>query len=76
MDVQVKTTIDRPGETVAGYLFDWRNDTEWIGGITEARRVDEGEFGVGSRVAASHASSARDRVRERSGRARARPAAA
>jgi hypothetical protein len=51
MDVQVQTRIDRPRETVAGYLFDWRNDTEWIGGITEARRVDEGAFGVGSRVA-------------------------
>ena len=36
---------------MAAYLFDWRNDTEWIGGITEARAVGEGTFGVGSRVA-------------------------
>ena len=51
MDVQVHTEIARPRETVADYLFDWRNDTAWIGGISEARRADEGDFGVGSRVA-------------------------
>src|SRR4051794_2288506 len=51
MDVQVHTTIARPRELVADYLFDWRNDTAWIGGISAARRVDGGEFGVGSRVA-------------------------
>ncbi len=51
MDVQVDTEIARPREAVAGYLFDWRNDTAWIGGISEARRVDGGDFGVGSRVA-------------------------
>src|SRR5215208_5861422 len=51
MDVQVQTTIARPRESVAAYLFDWRNDTAWIGGISEARRVDDGDFGVGSRVA-------------------------
>src|SRR5215210_2491505 len=51
MDVQVQTDIAGPRERVAAYLFDWRNDTSWIGGISEAQRVDDGEFGVGSRVA-------------------------
>jgi hypothetical protein len=51
MDVQVETTIARPREAVADYLFDWRNDTTWIGGISEARRADGGDFGVGARVA-------------------------
>jgi len=50
MDVQVQTTIARPREAVADYLFDWRNDTTWIGGISEARRADGGGFGVGARV--------------------------
>jgi carbon monoxide dehydrogenase subunit G len=51
VDVEVETEIARPRETVAGYLFDWRNDTAWIGGISEARRIDGGDFGVGVRVA-------------------------
>lgn len=42
--------ISRPRADVARYMFDWRNDPEWIGGISEARLISDGEFGVGSRV--------------------------
>jgi uncharacterized membrane protein len=51
LDVQVETVVARPRAEVAAYLFDWRNDTEWIGGISEARRVGDGAFGVGAHVA-------------------------
>jgi hypothetical protein len=51
LDVQVETVVARPREEVAAYLFDWRNDTEWIGGITEARVDGDRDFGVGSQVA-------------------------
>ena len=49
--MQVETTLARPREEVAAYLFDWRNDTEWIGGVVDARLVGNGAFGVGSQVA-------------------------
>jgi Polyketide cyclase / dehydrase and lipid transport len=42
--------IARPAGDVARYMFDWRNDSDWIGGISEARLVGEGDFGLGSRV--------------------------
>ena len=42
--------IARPAGDVARYMFDWRNDPEWIGGISEARLVGDGDFGLGSRV--------------------------
>jgi hypothetical protein len=42
--------IARPAGEVARYIFDWRNDPEWIGGISEARLVGEGDFGLGSQV--------------------------
>src|SRR5215210_4019258 len=51
LDVQVETVVARPREDVAAYVFDWRNDTEWIGGISEARLLGDGRLGVGSRVA-------------------------
>jgi uncharacterized membrane protein len=42
--------IARPAGEVARYMFDWQNDPEWIGGISEARLVTDGDFGIGSRV--------------------------
>jgi uncharacterized membrane protein len=48
--VDESLVIARPRADVAGYMFDWRNDPEWIGGISEARLVTDGDFGVGSRV--------------------------
>ncbi len=50
-DVRVETVIDRPREVVAAYATDWRNDTSWIGALTDVRLVTDGELGVGSRVA-------------------------
>src|SRR5215216_6377598 len=51
LDVQVETVVARPREEVAAYLFDWRNDAEWIGGISEARQLGDAHIAVGSRVA-------------------------
>ncbi|MDQ3992331.1 MAG: SRPBCC family protein [Actinomycetota bacterium] len=42
--------IARPAGEVARYMFDWRNDPEWIGGISEARLLTDGDFGIGSQV--------------------------
>jgi uncharacterized membrane protein len=42
--------IARPAGEVARYMFDWRNDPEWIGGISEARLLGDGDFGLGSQV--------------------------
>jgi len=42
--------IARPAGDVARYMFDWRNDTEWIGGILAARLLGDGDFGLGSQV--------------------------
>jgi uncharacterized membrane protein len=49
-DVTVEATVERPRAEVAGYAADWRNDTEWIGALSEARLLTEPPFGVGSRV--------------------------
>ena len=50
-DVTVETTIARPRPEVASYATDWRNDTTWIGALSDVRLVTDGPFGVGSRVA-------------------------
>ena len=34
-DVQVDTVIERPRDVVAEYAMDWRNDTSWIGALSE-----------------------------------------
>lgn len=49
--VDESVEIRSPRADVARYMFDWRNDPEWIGGISEARHLGEGELRVGSRVA-------------------------
>ena len=48
--VDESLVVGRPRDEVARYMFDWRNDPEWIGGISEAQLVSDGDFGVGSRV--------------------------
>jgi uncharacterized membrane protein len=49
--VDESVEIARPPDEVARYLFDWRNDPEWIGGIEEARLLgDESELRTGSQV--------------------------
>jgi hypothetical protein len=50
-DITAETVVARPRREVAAYVVDWRNDPEWIGGITEARLLTGEPFGVGSRVA-------------------------
>ena len=42
--------IARPAGDVARYMFDWQNDPAWIGGISEARLLSDGDFGLGSQV--------------------------
>jgi hypothetical protein len=49
-DVTVEETVERPREVVAGFATNWRNDTRWIGAISEARLLTEEPFGVGSQV--------------------------
>jgi Polyketide cyclase / dehydrase and lipid transport len=48
--VDESLSIGRRRADVARYMFDWRNDPEWIGGVSEARLLTEGDFGVGSQV--------------------------
>jgi len=52
VNTQVDESIEiaRPAGDVARYMFDWRNDPEWIGGISEARLLGDGDFGLGSQV--------------------------
>jgi uncharacterized membrane protein len=51
IDVVAEVTVRRPREQVAAYMSDPANDTEWIGGLREARVLGDGPFGEGSRVA-------------------------
>ncbi len=51
IDISAEITIGRPRAEVAAFVMDPANDTAWIGGITESRRVTEGRIGVGSKVA-------------------------
>jgi carbon monoxide dehydrogenase subunit G len=50
VDVSATGTIRRPRDQVAAYLRDPGNDTEWIGGIRDARLLTPGAVAVGSRV--------------------------
>lgn len=50
IDVTISATIRAPREVVARFVMDHRNDTEWIGGISESELTSEGALGVGSDV--------------------------
>lgn len=50
MRVDESIEIARPAAEVARFMFDWRNDPAWIGGISEARLLGDGDLGVGSQV--------------------------
>ena len=50
MDVTVSETIYALRHDVARYVMDHRNDTTWIGGVTESELLGEAPFGVGSDV--------------------------
>ena len=50
LDVTAETRIARSRKDVAAYVIDNRNDTIWIGGITESELQGEPPIRVGSRV--------------------------
>ena len=50
IDVTAQTEIARPPDDVAAFAMEAENDTLWIGGISEARRLTSGPTGVGTRV--------------------------
>lgn len=51
IDITAETTIRRPRSDVAAYVVDPRNDTEWIGGVVESKKVTDGDMAAASRVA-------------------------
>ncbi len=51
IDVRAERVIARPRPEVARYAMDWRNDPDWIGGISSARLITSEPLEVGSRVA-------------------------
>jgi uncharacterized membrane protein len=50
IDVVAEVRVARPREEVAAYMVDPANDPEWIGGLREARLLDEPPLREGSRV--------------------------
>ena len=50
LDVTARVEIDRPRDEVAAYVSDPRNDTAWIGGISEVEMLGEPPLREGSRV--------------------------
>jgi carbon monoxide dehydrogenase subunit G len=50
VDVYREISIARPPEAVASFAMEAENDTRWIGGISEVRRLTEPPTGVGTRV--------------------------
>jgi uncharacterized protein YndB with AHSA1/START domain len=50
VDVTVETHIGRPREEVARFAMDPANDTRWILTLDSARKLTDGEVGVGTRV--------------------------
>jgi uncharacterized membrane protein len=51
IDVTAEVQVRRPRDEVAAYMTDPANDTQWIGGLREARVIGGGPLGEGSRVA-------------------------
>lgn len=49
-DVTVETVVARPRDETAAYMFDWRNDPDWIGALTGVELVTPEPFGTGARV--------------------------
>jgi hypothetical protein len=50
IDVTAEVHIDRPPEGIAAFAMEAENDTRWIGGIREVRRLTPGPTAVGTRV--------------------------
>src|SRR5881392_3843709 len=51
IDITAEVHVARPRAEVGAYMTDPANDAEWIGGLREVRRLDEGPLSVGSRLA-------------------------
>jgi uncharacterized protein YndB with AHSA1/START domain len=51
IDVTAEVAIRRPPRDVAAYMTDPAHDSEWIGGVREARMETQPPLAVGSRVA-------------------------
>ena len=50
IDVSAETVIARSPREVAAFAMEAENDTSWIGGISQARRVTPGPTRIGTRV--------------------------
>jgi carbon monoxide dehydrogenase subunit G len=50
IDVTVSEVIRAPRDEVARFVMDYRNDTAWIGGITQSELLGDGTLDVGSDV--------------------------
>lgn len=50
LDETAEIAIARSADEVASYMFDPRNDPEWISGITVAEPLERAPIAVGSRV--------------------------
>jgi uncharacterized protein YndB with AHSA1/START domain len=50
IDVTATETIAAPRDEVAAFVVDHRNDTRWIGGISESELLGDAPLGVGSDV--------------------------
>jgi carbon monoxide dehydrogenase subunit G len=50
IDVTATETIAAPRDEVAAFVVDHRNDTRWIGGISESKLLGDGPLSVGSDV--------------------------
>jgi uncharacterized membrane protein len=51
IDITAEVVVARPRADVGAYMTNPANDPEWIGGLREVRRLDDGPLEVGSRVA-------------------------
>ena len=51
VNVSTEIIIERDRGSIARFVTDPANDRSWIGGVVEAKRLDDGPIAVGSRVA-------------------------
>ncbi len=51
VNVSTEIIIERDRGSIARFVTDPENDRSWIGGVVEAKRLDDGPIAVGSRVA-------------------------
>jgi carbon monoxide dehydrogenase subunit G len=51
IDITAEVHVACPRADVGAYMTNPANDPEWIGGLREVRRLDDGPLEVGSRVA-------------------------